>query len=123
MKLLAWIEDPFVCWYAVDVPYLESPHPMAPVVMEQYRCYKPVDCCNAWLFETLLAADQATGKEIYLQKSKSLAAALTHARRANGSMATWCFYNDPDKPENHSDWFNCMAYDAHMLMRYESVLR
>ena len=122
LEVLDWIEDQFVCWAAVDVPYMESPNPVVPVVMEQYRCYRPVECCNAWLFEALLAAYQATGNDVYLRKSRALAAALTHFRRPNGSFATWCFYTSPDRLKEAGDWFACMVYDAHMLMRHERVL-
>jgi hypothetical protein len=90
--------------------------------MEQYRCYKPVECCNAWLFEALLAAHRATGRDVYLQKSRALAAALSHFRRPNGSFATWCFYASPDRQVEAGDWFSCMVYDGHMLMRHEKAL-
>jgi maltose/maltodextrin transport system substrate-binding protein len=123
LRLLDWIEDQFVCWSALDVPYLESRQPVVPVVMEQYRCYKPVDCCNAWLAEVLLAAYRATGREIYLQKSRALAAALTHFRRPNGSFATWCFYTSPDRPMENGDWFSCMVCDAYVLMRHGKELQ
>ena len=122
VRVLDWIEDQFVCWSPVDVPYMESPSPVVPVVMEQYRCYKPVECCNAWLFEALLAAYKATGSDVYLQKSRALAAALSHFRRPNGSFATWCFYTSPDRPKEAGDWFACMVYDGHMLMRHEKTL-
>lgn len=122
LRVLDWIEDQFVCWSVLDVPYMESPDPVVPVVMEQYRCYKPVECCNAWLFEALLAAHAATGRDVYLQKSRALAAALSHLRRPNGSFATWCFYASPDRQVEAGDWFACMVYDGHMLMRHEKAL-
>ena len=122
LKVLDWIEDQFVCWHAVDVPYMESPNPVVPVVMEQYRCYRPVECCNAWLFDAYLAAHKATGKDLYLQQSRALAAALTHFRRPSGAFATWCFYTSPGRPKDAGDWFSCMVYDAHMMIRHEAVL-
>jgi len=122
LAILDWIEDQFVCWSVVDVPYLESPAPVVPVVMEQYRCYKPVDCCNAWFFEGLLAAHEATNREVYLRKSQALAAAITHWRRPSGSVATWGFYVPPDRREDLGDWFACMVYDAHMIMRHGKTL-
>lgn len=57
-----------------------------------------------------------------LRKSRALAAALSHLRRPNGSFATWCFYASPDRQVEAGDWFACMVYDGHMLMRHEKAL-
>jgi len=110
------------------VPRLKSRIPIVPLVLEQYRCYSAVDACNAWLLDIYMVAHQASGNDLYLRKAKALASALTRARRPSGAIATWSWFETAEdardgKPADLGDWFSCMAYDAHVLMRHEKALK
>jgi rhamnogalacturonyl hydrolase YesR len=77
---------------------------LLPCVLEQYRCYAPVNASSAKLIRMYLAAYRATGDRLRLEKAKALAGTLTRAqshRKAPGRYQTWVMQNPGPM------WFNC----------------
>ena len=115
LDLLRFSEDQFVIWSKppVDSPAKQSADGkanakvngwMLPCVLEQYRCYAPVCASSAKLIRTYLAAYNATGDQLHLEKAKALASTLTRTqanRAAPGRYLTWV--KQPSGPM----WFNC----------------
>ena len=115
LDLLRFSEDQFVIWAKppLDTPTKPSPDGaanaksaswMLPCVLEQYRCYAPVCASSAKLIRTYLAAYDATGDRLHLEKAKALAATLTRTqsnRTAPGRYLTWV--KQPSGPM----WINC----------------
>ena len=87
---------------------------MTPCVLEQYRCYLPVDASSAKLIATFQAAFTGTGKELYLAKAVALANNMTRVQNFfNGRYTTWWKYDNKGWKE---DWINCAVYDAQVMM-------
>ena len=86
-------------------------HTLYPAVMEQYRCYVPVDASAAKLIRTYLALYKAEGKAMDLAKAKALGDMMTRVQREDGSIPTWW---DPKGPRK-DDWINCMISSAEAL--------
>lgn len=115
LDLLRFAEDQFVMW---DKPPSDSPTKqsadgqagarskkwMLPCVVEQYRCYAPVNASSAKLIRMYLAAYAATKDPLDLAKAKALASTLIRTQsntKAPGRYLTWL--KDPSGPM----WFNC----------------
>ncbi|GEM_PF-3492790 len=115
LDLLRFAEDQFVIWAQppAETPLKQNPDGesgarrrgwMLPCVLEQYRCYAPVCASSAKLICTYLAAYDATGDRLHLEKAKGLAATLARTqsnRAAPGRYLTWVM--QPSGPM----WFNC----------------
>lgn len=115
LDLLRFSEDQFVIWAKppADAPAKPSPDGaanaksngwMLPCVLEQYRCYAPVNASSAKLIRTYLAAYKSTGDRLHLEKAKALAGTLTRTQsnpKAPGRYQTWVLKNPGPM------WFNC----------------
>lgn len=115
LDLLRFSEDQFVIWAqpprtrpgrqsADGEANAQSEGWMIPCVLEQYRCYAPVNASSAKLIRTYLADYGATGDRLHLEKAKALAATLTRTQnigKAGGRYLTWV--KQPSGPM----WINC----------------
>lgn len=85
--LNAFIEDQFVVWGPEDSPVLVwCPTPM---VLEQYRCYWPMEVHTGHWLVSLLALHRATGEDHYLAKATAAANAIVAGQDWRGSLSTW----------------------------------
>jgi hypothetical protein len=119
--LVRYVEDQFVLFgdeASLLVPYL----PVTPSVVEQYRCYWPMDFHTANYVRATLALYQATGEDEWGQKSVAAANAIVACRRPDGRLSTLM----PDRrfgtTPPFSDWFNCMAHAADVLLKLGPTL-
>jgi maltose/maltodextrin transport system substrate-binding protein len=105
LDLLRFAEDQFVMWAQPPTANPKEQNPdgeagaksktwLLPCVLEQYRCYAPVNASSAKLIRMYLAAYRATGDRLHLEKAKALAATLTRTqsnKKAPGRYQTWGF--------------------------------
>lgn len=120
-RLVRYVEDQFVVFgdeASLSVPYL----PVTPSVMEQYHCYWPMDFHTANYVRVTLALYLATGEDEWGQKSVAAANAIVECRRPDGRLSTLM----PDRrfgtTPPFSDWFNCMAHAADVLLKLGPTL-
>ena len=91
---------------------------LLPCVLEQYRCYAPVNASSAKLIRMYLAAYRVTGDRLHLEKAKALAATLTRTqsnRKAPGRYQTWVMQNPGPM------WFNCELYVVQAMQELAAV--
>lgn len=115
LDLIRFSEDQFVMWAQPPVASPKEQNPdgeagaksktwLLPCVLEQYRCYAPVNASSARLIQMYVAAYRATGDRLYLEKAKALAGTLTRTqsnKKAPGRYQTWVMQNPGPM------WFNC----------------
>jgi hypothetical protein len=114
--LVRYVEDQFVVFG--DDPVFTTPYlPFAPAVLEQYRCYWPMDFHTANYVRAALALSQATGEPAWAQKAIAAANTIARCQGPDGRFSTLV----PDRrfgtSPPFSDWFNCMAHAADVLLR------
>jgi hypothetical protein len=114
-KLVRYVEDQFVLFgdeASLSVPYL----PYTPCVMEQYHCYWPMDVHTANYARAALALHDATSDPIWAHKAVAAANTIVRCQRPDGRLSTLV----PDRrfgtTPPFSDWFNCMAHAADVLL-------
>ncbi len=114
-KLVRYVEDQFVLFAdeaSLSVPY----RPSTPAVMEQYHCYWPMDVHTANYVRAVLALHEATGEATWAHKAVAAANTVVSCRRPDGRLSTLV----PDRRFGtvppFSDWFNCMAHAAEVLL-------
>jgi hypothetical protein len=114
-RLVRYVEDQFVLFgdeASLPVPYL----PFVPSVMEQYHCYWPMDCHTANYVRATLALHEATGDPAWAHKAVAAANTIVACQRPDGRLSTLV----PDRrfgtTPPFSDWFNCMALAADVLL-------
>ena len=122
--LMRFSEDQFVMWAQPPATSPKDQNPdgkaasqsktwMLPCVLEQYRCYAPVNASSAKMIRVYLAAHRATGDRLPLEKARALAATLTHTQshpKAPGRYQTWVM----QKPGPM--WFNCELLAIRAMM-------
>ena len=119
--LVRYVEDQFVLFgdeAVLSTPYL----PFTPCVLEQYRCYWPMDFHTANYARAVLALHEATGEPEWAWKAIAAANTIVHCRQPDGRLSTLV----PDQrfgvAPPFSDWFNCMAHAADVLLRLGPTL-
>lgn len=129
IDLMRFCEDQFVMWAQPPVTSPKDQNPdgkaasqsktwMLPCVLEQYRCYAPVNASSAKMIRVYLAAHRATGDRLPLEKARALAATLTHTQshpKAPGRYQTWVM----QKPGPM--WFNCELLAIRAMMELAAV--
>lgn len=124
-ELVRFAEDQFVIWEKpVDIAY-QQPRPggnsknwITPSVQEQYAFWMPVGRAAGVMVETYWQAYEATKKEIYLEKAKSIANSFTLAQKEhNGDYPTF-FTKYPMNLR-----LNSVVYPAKVLMDLENNLK
>lgn len=120
-ELIRFGEDQFVIW--------EQPFPnetektdnwITPCALEQYVYYVPIDASAARFIETFKIAYEATGKEIYLAKARSLANSMTIAQDSlTGEYPTYWEY---ERRHQLDGWINCATADARAMLGFADFL-
>ena len=136
-EILRWSEDQFIAWSrpcrpdgtgfrstgarpghfiggAWDFGYGEW---ACPSVMEQYRCYVPIDASAAKLVNTFMALYRAERNPLDLAKAQALAATAIRVQEPSGRIAT--FWTAGGFKDPNGDWINCMAAIARALENLE----
>jgi hypothetical protein len=74
-----------------------------PTVLEQYRCFMPVDASLAKMIRYYLFMYDLEKNPLDLAKARALGDALTRVQTPDGRIPTWC---DPNRAVE-TDWINC----------------
>ena len=91
-----------------------------PCVLEQYRCYVPVNASSAKLIRYFLMMYDLEKDPLDLAKARALGDALTTVQGDDGRLPTWMNIGLPTA----SDWLNCdiSAIEAlRLLAKYEHI--
>jgi len=129
LDLLRFAEDQFVMWAQPPTANPKEQNPdgeagaksktwLLPCVLEQYRCYAPVNASSAKLIRMYLAAYRATGDRLHLEKAKALAGTLTRTqsnKKAPGRYQTWLMQNPGPM------WPNCELYAIRVMQELAPV--
>ena len=129
--IIRFAEDQFVMWKAPCRPGWTGPWIpgyqffawRTPTVLEQYRCYSPIDASAAKLMKTYLALYRAEGRPLDLAKAKALGDSMVNNQDDNGRIRTYWIPETGDtdplagavRLPQGGDWFNCMAADVEAL--------
>jgi hypothetical protein len=113
--LIRYVEDQFVVFG--DDPVFPAPYfPFTPATMEQYHCYWPMDFHTANYARAALALYTATGDRTWGEKAIAAANTVAQCRMPDGRLSTVV----PDRrlgvTPSFSNWFNCMAHAANVLL-------
>ena len=116
-ELLRFSEDQFVCWECPFLGYTDTFEEVlrhgvwglrswrCPGVLEQYKCYVPIDASAAKLIEAYLALYRAEGRPLDLAKARTLGDAIVRETSKDGYCPTFWF-------DFREDWPNCMLASA-----------
>lgn len=129
LDLIRFAEDQFVMWAQPPTANPKDQNPdgeagaksrawLLPCVLEQYRCYAPVNASSAKLIFMYLAAYRATGDRLHLEKAKALAGTLTRTqshKKAPGRYQTWVM-NNPGPM-----WINCELHAVQAMLDLVAV--
>ena len=111
-ELINFCEDQFVIWENPSM-YDNWGNSTAtwrtPSVLEQYKCYVPIDASSTQMIKTFLAAYKATSENIFYGKAEALLNSLINSQEANGRIPT--FWSDGF----NEFWNNCMTSDLYLL--------
>ena len=114
-RILRFCEKRFVCW--------ERPanHPKwdVPSVLEQYRCFVPIDASAAKMIRAYLALWRATGEAELLDKARTLGNTITRVQLPDGRIPT--FWTHEKLGEPLYDWLNCMGAAASALLELDDA--
>lgn len=125
-ELVRFAEDQFVIWeQPIDVPVRKTSNPVynplnwiTPCVLEQYAYWMPVGRAAGIMVETYWQAYNATKKEIYLAKAKSIANSFTLMQKEHQGNYSTYFTKYPIE-----QWLNSTVYPAKVLMQLEDNLK
>jgi maltose/maltodextrin transport system substrate-binding protein len=128
-ELLRFAEDQFVIWEQpidIEIELIEqnssklgynSKNWITPCVMEQYEWWMPVSRSAGIMINTYWEAYNATGKEIYLAKAKSIANSFTVVQEKHqGEYPTYF------TEYNMGYWLNNTIYPAKVMMNFNDHL-
>jgi maltose/maltodextrin transport system substrate-binding protein len=120
-KLNDYIEDQFVLWCPEDGGPVTVRCP-TPSVLEQYRCYHPMEVHTGnWLL-SLLALHRATGDDEFLAKGTAAANSIVAGQSPDGSLSTWGFDRRFGTPLWAINWPGCNACAVNALLRWNAYL-
>jgi len=91
-----------------------------PSVLEQYRCYTPVDASSAKMIRYFLKMYDIEKKPMDLAKARALGDSLTLVQSDEGRIPTWVNLQTGEG----ADWINCMFSAANalkLLSTYDDV--
>lgn len=115
-ETLAWCEDQFVVW-SDPLHHKDWTHWKMPTALEQYDFYTPIDGSMANFIKAFVAAWQATGEALYLEKAKALADCIVRNQRSDGTIST--YFDETGR----TDWVNCMVHSAESLMTLADAIK
>lgn len=116
-ELIAFCEDQFVVWEKPGI-YDNWGNSSAgwhtPAVLEQYKCYVPIDASAVQMINTFFVAYEKTKENIYREKAFALANSLVNSQSENGMIPTfWA-------PGFEEFWNNCMVSSLTMLEQFNA---
>lgn len=116
--LNAYIEDQFVVWAPEESPVqVRCP---TPTVIEQYRCYHPMEVHTGNWLASLLALHRGTGRPDYLIKGVAAANAIVAGQHDHGALSTWGFDTRFGTPLLARDWPGCNAVAVSALLHWSA---
>jgi hypothetical protein len=118
IELIAFCEDQFVFWERpkiYDNWGTTSNEWHSPSVVEQYKCYVPINSSCDQMILTYIKAYEKTGELIYREKAKTLANSVVNYQMDDGMIRTFMF------PGISEFWLNCMTYSLVMLEKMSTV--
>jgi hypothetical protein len=118
IELIAFCEDQFVFWERpkiYDNWGTSSSDWHSPGVVEQYKCYVPIDGSCDQMILTYMKAYEKTGELIYREKAKELANSVVNYQLDNGMIRTFMF------PGISEFWNNGLAFDLVMFEKMSNV--
>lgn len=117
-RLNDYIEDQFVVWRAEESPV--TVRCTTPSVLEQYRCYHPMEVHTGNWLVSLLALHQATGEEHYLAKGIAAANSIAAGQHESGALSTWGFDTRFGKVLQAMNWPGCNAVAVTALLHWQA---
>lgn len=113
-RLNAFVEDQFVVWGPEQSPVaVRCP---TPSVLEQYRCYHPMEVHTGNWLVSLLALHRATGAVHYLDKAVAAANAIVAGQHELGALSTWGLDARFGTPLSTLNWPGCNAVAVSALL-------
>lgn len=125
-ELVRFSEDQFVIWEMPmdffvrehnDNPGWHSKNWITPSVQEQYNFWMPVNRTAGIMLQTYWDAYEATKKDIYLAKAKSIANAITLVQEVNDGDYPTMFISTP-----WNLWLNSTVYPAKIMMNLQEKI-
>ena len=111
-ELIAFCEDQFVVWSnpnMYDNWGNSTKNWRTPSVLEQYKCYVPIDASSAQMINTFYLAFEISKEKIYRDKAIALANSLVNSQNNDGRISTFWANGFSEF------WNNCMVSDLYML--------
>ena len=119
VALNRFVEDQFVLWQTED-GFVHCP---TPTVLEQYRCYHPMEVHTGnWLL-SLAALHQATGSAETITKAIAAANSIVRGQMVGGAFSTWGNDRRFERPLNTVNWPGCSACASSALMVWDAYYR
>ncbi len=121
-QLNRYIEDQFVVFEQGD-PSIADWCP-ANTVLEQYTCYRPMECHTGRWLMSLLALHRATGNPMYLDKATAAGNAIVRGQHPQtGAYSTWGFDSRFGRSLLTLDWPGCNAFAVDALLHLTAYLK
>ncbi|SDU59105.1 glycoside hydrolase family protein [Jiangella alkaliphila] len=117
-RLNAYIEDQFVVWAPEESPV--PPHCPTPTVLEQYRCYWPMEVHTGHWLVSLLTLHRETGDDRYVDKALAAANAIVAGQDEQGSLSTWGLDTRFGTRLVTMDWPGCNAVAVSALLHWSA---
>ena len=117
-RLNAFVEDQFVVWGPEQSPVtVRCP---TPAVLEQFRCYHPMEVHTGNWLVSLLALHQTTGADHYLAKGVAAANAIIAGQHELGALSTWGLDTRFGTPLITLEWPGCNAVAVSALLHWQN---
>ncbi len=122
--LARYIEDQFCIWKR-PAPFTRtqfdpSDYP-TPCGLEQYDWHVPIDASTSDMVRTFMAMHKAGRGELYLEKAKTMAAAIVKMQLPNGLIPT--HWMTPKHRAGAGFWPNCMFFATGVLSQLSAYLK
>ena len=118
-ELIAFCEDQFVVWSNPNMYDNWGNSTISwrtPSVLEQYKCYVPIDASVSQMINTFRIAYEKTGEPIYREKAFALANTLVNSQQEDGMIPTVLLPTMRDEL-----WTNCMVISLTTLEKISAV--
>lgn len=113
MDIIRFAEDQFVVWDRPN-PDLKPVNWLTPCALEQYVWMMPINDSASDLMLAWAAAYRRTGRDIFRQKARALANAMTVSQLKDGELPTYWHHTD-------DCWMNCAVYAAVSMLKLEEA--
>ena len=121
-QLNRYIEDQFVVWEEGDPSIADWCPPCT--VLEQYTCYRPMECHTGHWLVSLLALHRATGNQTYLDKAVAAGNAIVRGQDPeSGAYSTWGYDSRFGKSLLMLNWPGCNAVAVEALVQLTNYLK